>query len=507
MAVETSRENICVNHIIAQKTENTIVEGDSIIPDVKPDIINEISTSGTVCIYKKEINEGKVRIDGSVNSYIMYLADDENNNIRGLNVILDFSQVIDVERAMPDMNLEVDVMLKNMECKVINGRKIGLKAFLETNVKVTSNENIDVIENVNLQGIQMLNKKVSVNSLIGRGKSKVYAKDTLVIDNIDNLSEVMKVDMHVINKDIKISYNKVLAKSDLDVKIMYLTDDNRVGSVESKIPVMGFIDIENVSEENICDTKYEIKNMIIKPNNVEEHSIYVEIEIEIGCEVYKNQEINLIQDLYSPKTNVVFTQKQISVMQKREQVQSTCNIREKQDIPEIGGNKIYDITPKINILKQTMLNDRILYECELRLSYIYNSGSGIETKNTVIPFNFNVDFAGVNQNSNTQTNLEIGMQDFVITTDGSIDVKVDVIFNVILIKNAEINIIDDIKEDENRNVNTCSLVIYYVKSGDTLWKIAKRFGSTVDEIARINGIENENKLNVGQQLFIPRYNG
>ena len=209
MAVETSRENICVNHIIAQKTENTIVEGDSIIPDVKPDIINEISTSGTVCIYKKEINEGKVRIDGSINSYIMYLADDENNNIRGLNVSLDFSQIIDVERAMPDMNLEVDVTLKNMECKVINGRKIGLKAFLETNVKITSNENIDVIENVNLQGIQMLNKKVSVNSLIGRGMTKVYAKDTLVIDNIDNLSEVMKVDMHVINKDIKIKLQLV----------------------------------------------------------------------------------------------------------------------------------------------------------------------------------------------------------------------------------------------------------------------------------------------------------
>ena len=56
-------------------------------------------------------------------------------------------------------------------------------------------------------------------------------------------------------------------------------------------------------------------------------------------------------------------------------------------------------------------------------------------------------------------------------------------------------------------MNTCSLVIYYVKDGDTLWKIAKKFGSTVEEIARINGIENPDKLNIAQQLFIPRYNG
>ena len=161
----------------------------------------------------------------------------------------------------------------------------------------------------------------------------------------------------------------------------------------------------------------------------------------------------------------------------------------------------------MEITKQTILNDRILYEGELKLNYIYSSGTSLATKNTSIPFSFNVDFAGVNQNSNIDTNIDIGMQDFVITDDGSVDVKVDIVFNVILLKNAEINIIDDIEEEENRSVNSCSLVIYYVKQGDTLWKIAKKFGSTVEEIARINGIENVDKLNVAQQLFIPRYNG
>ena len=374
-------------------------------------------------------------------------------------------------------------------------------------MKVTSNENIDIISNVNLKDIQMLNKSLSVNSLVGRGTAKVYAKDTLVIDNIDNLSEIMRADLHILNKDVKISYNKVLAKSDLNVRLLYLTDDNRINSVQNVIPVMGFVDIENVSEENIVDTKYEIKNLIIKPNNVEEHSIYVEVELEVLCEVYKNQEINLIQDLYSPKTSVTFTQKQINIMQRRESAQSTCQIREKQTVPEIGANKIYDVGVSVEITKQTILNDRILYEGELRLSYIYNSGGGVDTKNTVIPFNFNVDFTGVTQTSNIDTNMEIGMQDFIITEDGNIDVKVDINFNVTLVKNAEINIIDDIQEEENRQVNSCSLVIYYVKSGDTLWKIAKKFGSTVDEIARINGIENVDKLNIAQQLFIPRYNG
>ena len=505
MAIETTRDNICVNHIIAQKTETVIVEGDSIIPDIKPDILNAISTSGTVCIYKKEINEGKVRLDGCIDTYVMYLADDENNSIRGVNVNLDFTQVIDVPNAMPEMNLDTEVKLKNIECKVINGRKIGIKAFLEINIKVTTNEDIDIINNVNLKGIQMLNKNLNINSLIGRGSTKVYAKDTIVIDNIDNLAEIMKADLHISNKDIKISYNKVLAKADLNVRLLYLTDDNRMNTVESVIPVMGFIDMPDVTEENVCNTKYEIKNVVIKPNNAEDHSVYVEVEIEIYCEVYRNQEINIIQDLYSPTMNIMFTQKQIKIMQRKENVQSTCNIREKQTIPELAGNKIYDVTTNVDITKQTVLNDRILYEGEVTLNYIFNSSNGVDTKKIVVPFNFNVDFPGVNQNSNIETNIEMGAQDFVITSDDSIDVKIDIIFNVTMAKSADINIIDDIKEEENRSACTCSLVIYYVKDGDTLWKIAKKFGSTVEEIARINGIENVDKLNVGQQLFIPRY--
>ena len=69
-------------------------------------------------------------------------------------------------------------------------------------------------------------------------------------------------------------------------------------SVSAKIPVVGFIDIPNVTEENISNVEYEIKNIIIKPNSIEEHSIYVEIEIEVSAEVYEDRQIQLIQDLY-----------------------------------------------------------------------------------------------------------------------------------------------------------------------------------------------------------------
>ena len=45
--------------------------------------------------------------------------------------------------------------------------------------------------------------------------------------------------------------------------------------------------------------------------------------------------------------------------------------------------------------------------------------------------------------------------------------------------------------------------VYIVRSGDTLLRIATRFGTTVSAIARANNITNPNRIQAGQRLFIP----
>ena len=65
--------------------------------------------------------------------------------------------------------------------------------------------------------------------------------------------------------------------------------------------------------------------------------------------------------------------------------------------------------------------------------------------------------------------------------------------------------IEEVDMEESKDCNTYSMVIYFVKPGDTLWKIAKKFKSTVEDIARVNEIEDINKIYPGQQLYIPKF--
>ncbi len=506
--IETTNENLNINKLVAQKKEMIFVESDMIVPDSKPDVLKTINTSGTLCIYKKEIQQEKIKIDGSVNAYIMYLPENGDDNIRGINTSLDFSQTIDMPKCNEGMMLNAEITIKTIDCKVINGRKIGIKVGLEINAKVYSNEEIEIINGVNNQeNIQLLDKTLDVNSLVGNGSTKAYVKDTINIENNDNLAEILKTNISLVDKDIKISYNKILAKAEAEIKIVYLTEDNKINNITSKIPVVGFIDMQNVNEENICDTSYEIKNLIIKPNNVEEHSIYVEIEVEITSLVFERKNIMLIQDIYNPFKNITFSKKQINIMSYKSTRSEICNIRENIKIPEMEKSTIIDVDIKPIINKENKVNTRIIYEGEIEMNFIFSNDTNknLDTKIVKLPLQYTIDNIDNCENKTINTNIEVANAEFSSQENGNISCNADLIFNANIESTENMSVLDNIKEEEMENLEDYSLIIYIVKEGDTLWEIAKKFRSTTDDIIRANGIEDVNNLKIGQKLYIPRY--
>ncbi len=502
--MEVTKETLKVNKNVCIKKEIINVKGDMIVPDSKPDILNTINTNGNVCIYKKEVIDGKLRIDGNILTYIMYLADGEKDNIRGLNTGLDFSETINIPELQVGMDAEIEPKIKSIECKVLNGRKIAIKTTLEIVIKITSKEDANIVIGTNDENIQVLNKKMKINSLLGTGTTKGYVKENISIPNTDNFAEILNVQICLTDKDIKISYNKVIAKSEVEVKLVYLTEEGKICTTQAKLPLVGFIDMQNIKEENMCEISYLIKNIVIKPNSMEEHSIYIEIEVEISCITYEEKEINVIQDMYCPGEKIEFEETKLNTMTNKKHNKNLCAIREKINVSELTTGKIIDVGIITIINKENKLNGKIIYECELELNFIFtdNSSTGVNTKKVSIPFEQTIE--GINNDSITNTKIDISSQEF-INQSGVVSVNADLIFETDTYQNSEIPVINNITEEEIENFEDYSIIIYVVRNGDTLWKIAKRFGSTVDDIIRVNGIEDPNKINVGEKIYIPKY--
>lgn len=511
MNLEIKKEELCINRIVGEKRETFTVDGDVIVPDVKPDVLNIINQSGNICVYKQEVLDGKVRIEGGVTVYIMYYPDSANDSVRALHTTVEFSKVVDIENIQSTMDLEEQIEIKEMECKILNGRKLNISCDLEMVIKVFSNENINIIKNIeNEKNIQTLVSKLNINSLVGRGEVKVFGKENIKIDKGDNIAEILNASVNIGNKDVKISYNKVITKAEAEVRVLYLTEDNRMNLVETQIPLMGFVDIQNVSDDNMCETNYRLKNIELKPNPEDEHSIYAELEADVACKVYGNNTVELLQDLYSRRNTLTYSKKSVKAISSKKQMQDVCSIREKISIPELSSAEIYDAVVTPMVKSRDVLSEKIIYQGSLNIKFIYSQSNSSRNANEVgmqeyeLPFDFSMDCKDVDKTYEIEENINVPLHDFVILQEGTIETKIDLMFNVTISKNETINVLENINEEEDNDANNYSMTIYFVKPGDTLWEIAKKFKSTVNDIVQVNEIENENKIQVGQQLFLPR---
>ena len=126
-------------------------------------------------------------------------------------------------------------------------------------------------------------------------------------------------------------------------------------------------------------------------------------------------------------------------------------------------------------------------------------------KKETIEFEYSIENVTDGDNLNINSEIEIMNQDFIIQEGGEISANIQMLINTMLDKNININTIDEVQTNGEREEQDYSIIMYIVKKDDTLWNIAKTFGSTVDDIVRINGIEDGNMIYPGQKIFIPRY--
>jgi len=85
------------------------------------------------------------------------------------------------------------------------------------------------------------------------------------------------------------------------------------------------------------------------------------------------------------------------------------------------------------------------------------------------------------------------------------EVRFQLAFNTQVAKEVETSIISNITIEEMAPellANQPSMRVYIVQPGDTLWKIAKRYNTPLDEIVAINELESPSKITTGQKLLM-----
>lgn len=472
------------------------IEQSYIIPDIKPDIIKSIVSNGNVYVEKAELQTRRMKIDGKLLTFNMYLDSEENNN--NLDTEMEFSEIIDINSNMENMDYDIEVRLNNIELKILNERKVNIVANIMIEAKIYTENEAEIINDVieKENKIQKLENKIMLENLLGCGNTKINVKENIKLTDVEKILNIVKIEYDIGNLESKISYNKVLVKGEIDLRIYYRNEENKINKYTTKLPVMGFIDILDVNENNICKLKMNIGKLNIALNS--ETATDLEMDINCRCEVYENKELNIIEDMYGIKENYRYEKRNINLGSENVEKILSKNINEKVLVDNI--NQLYDTKAEVAITNKKSENGIVKYNGRVNVTYIYDTFDNKNIDSMPVAFDFEFELP----EDEKDVELAIENSNFIILPDSSIDNRVEVAVLKRGNSTRKIEVLERIEPDDKIDIPSTSLVIYFVQKGDSLWKIAKKFRSTIELIARINNIENVDKIDVGQKLYIPK---
>jgi hypothetical protein len=326
-------EIVNINKQLFSSSKKIELQEDIIVPDVKPDIVNIIDSSSNSYIYKIEKANGSIRVEGNIDTYISYMSSEGDTRI--ISTTSNFTSVLENSKINENIIFKYNLNTNKSEVKILNERKINFEMELDLNYSINEVQEIK-IENEfeDIEGLQLKSETIKLNNCIGIGVSKAQIKENVKVENIDNVADILRFDFDIASQENKVSYNKILAKADCKIEIVYLTEDNRVSKAQVKIPIMSFVELENIKENHKCEITYQLRNELLKINNNEEHSIACQLDFDVICEAYEEKEIMLISDMYSLKNDLDFRVNSFNVNSFLANSAKTVEIEEKIELED-----------------------------------------------------------------------------------------------------------------------------------------------------------------------------
>lgn len=507
MEAEISKKVISTSYPSSEFNVEVLSEGDAIVPDSKPDISEILLTDGRCSADKIELQKGRVIFTGTAQFTVLYRPEG-GEGVKSLAAKFPFNHIQEANGVMPEDKPQLKISLVHTECSLINSRKLSLKGVISISFISYSDLPVPLCSDISAPNVEVKRETICSSSLGAYASESFTVSDILEVPESKHaIGELLLCRAKISDSSIKLVTGKAVVKGNVSVFHLYTAEDGEIEYMEHSIPFTQIADVQGLTDDMDSDISLSIGDFSSfgdSGSEKEQRQVSFTCNITLSLIAFGNVSENAVTDAYVPglKSELLVSECKNSEIIERKVDSVTVKEGAELPIDMPPMDKVCPVYAYISSESAVCRDGKITVSGTLSAVISYISG------NEIFSFTKDMDFSSVSDCPMGEffvySDVKVSHCDYNFINQAKIDLRCILDVEVTLRKNTDsFSSVTALSVGEPLAEERPSVIIYFVKSGDTLWNIAKRYKTTVDKILFANDMTGEEILNSGMRLLIP----
>lgn len=532
--MELMKKSIYTDKIKAKAMLQIPLEEDINVSDSRPDVGRLVFTCGRVKIDETKTGMNKIWVKGKLLFQILYETEGKDSGMAGMEGELPFMEEIYMDPVESQDRVICETILEDMRVNMINSRKLSIQAVIILRPRIE-----ELIETKICTGISDIHMQTPPNGISCMEEQLEYRKreqeylETMVCKRdlfriheesrigsaLPAVGSLLWKSIEVTQVDFKPLEEKLAVSGEMTLFVVYTEEmSGKVNWFEAVIPFHGNVECQSCREGMIADVSYDVSHeeiTIRDDADGEARMIGLELALELELKLLCKKEAQVVTDVYGVSCEVdTITQK--NMMRKlhqdiyvEEKFLHSTRFEKTQPRPL----QICHSDARMEIEDCGFVEDEIFWKGAIQVRTLYWSEEeegGFHILEDSVPFRLARQVFGMQDREKEfmeqscivkpqLTQLHASLKD-----GNQIEWRGMIQLHMPLYDVSQEEMLQEIQigELDNQKIEKLpGFAIYFVKKGDTLWQIGKKYYVSVEKIKEMNQLTSD-EIKPGDRLLI-----
>lgn len=515
--MELIKKNIHMNGLKAKAMTQVTIDEDINVPDTNEDIGRIVQEKAYFHIDEVKGEENQAVVKGTLLLDVLYIGTAGEGDLHVMNVKLPLEEMIHMDGVSALDNIDVRGDLEDISHSLINSRKINVKGIVSLMATADELKDEEVIVEIKdeKKAVQTMGHQLDLLQLRMHKKDNCRLKDEIVLSSAKpNIYKILWYNVQPGNVEIKKADNQLSVHGELKIFIMYASEEENhpIQIVEEILPFHNTVECPGCMADMVSQIQWELNqiNMEVKPDyDGEERVFSVEAVMEMDIRLFAEEQVEILADVYSTAQEVkpigedIHCHTLLVKNQSKSRMSGTVTIGKNQ--PRIL--QIYQACGVVRADEVQETEEGLLVEGVVCVQLLYVTSDDEVPYASVkgqIPFQQMVEVPHMEEHTDYMIQADLEQLQAMMSDSEEVEFKGVINLDVLVLGHRTVKVMKEVEINEmdyNRLNEIPGMTGYIAEEGDTLWKIAKEYFTTVEMLREMNDFKG-NEVKRGDKFLI-----